>query len=142
MAISQKLNGRAMSLPGGVLLGSAMSLLWTIAASVILAKLMETETLREASIGYGSMVILLTASMLGSGIAWRRVKRQPVVVCLVTGGTYLLMLMGITALFFGGQYEAVGVTALLVIAGCTVTLLWTMKKRKSGAGRQRRTYRK
>ena len=35
--------------------------------------------------------------------------------CLAAGGGYYLCLLAITALFFGGQYQGVGVTALMVL---------------------------
>ncbi len=133
MAVSQKMNGRAMSLPGGVLIGSLSALGWTVVVSVILAKLIEMGTLHENAVGYGSMIILLTASMLGSRIAWGKVKRQRAAVCFSTGGIYLLMLMATTVLFFGGQYEAVGVTTFLVGAGCSVTLLMSLREKNSGS---------
>lgn len=117
MIVTRNSTGRAMTLPGGILLGACTSLLWTIAGAAILALLIDKEILAQTAIGYGSMVILLTASLIGSQTAWRKVKHQRVLVCMSAGGMYFLMLLAMTALFFGGQYEAMGVTAGLILAG-------------------------
>ena len=128
MAVIYKSNGRAMSLPGGVMLGAGVSVLWSVVTAAVAAKLIEKEVFSEDAIGYGCMIILLTASLLGSVTACKRVKRQRAVVCLCTGGAYFLTLLGITAMFFGGQYEAVGVTACMILAGCASVILMGLRQ--------------
>ena len=66
MATKYQSTGRAMTLPAGVLLGAGMAFIWTIAMSAVMAKLIEMEVFPESAVGYGSMVILLTASALAS----------------------------------------------------------------------------
>lgn len=63
------------------------------------------------------MVLLIVSSFAGAMISFGRIKRQRMLVCIVSGVIYFAILMSITALFFGGQYSAVGTTALLVLAG-------------------------
>ena len=133
MAIAYKPTGMATTIPAGILIGSGAAMFWTIGASVILAKLIETEVFPENAVGYGSMVILLTASALAAVTAWRKIKRQRAMVCLVSGGVYFLMLAAMTALFFGGQFQAVGVTAGLVLAGSGSVVLMGLR----GPGRKK-----
>ena len=116
MVANKKITGRATSLPVGLAIGAACSLAATLILTAILAKLVEAETLPVEKIGYGIMVLLIVSSFAGAMISFGRIKRQRMLVCIVSGVVYFAMLMSMTALFFGGQYSAVGTTALLVLA--------------------------
>lgn len=115
--------GKASSMPGGIFLGAMTSTASTLLGCGILAKLLETEVLPENTLGYGVMVILLMASYLGSILAWKRIKHQKAMVCILTGAAYFLILLAITALMFGGEYSGVGVTSLLILCGSTLAML-------------------
>lgn len=104
-------------MPAGLAIGGAVSLGITLLGAAVLAKLVDQETLAWENVGYGVMVVLLLASFLGAMSAWGRIRRQRLLVCAVSSAIYFGLLLSITALFFGGQYEAVGVTAALVLAG-------------------------
>ena len=58
--------------------------------------------------------------------------------CLLTGVCYYLALLAMTALFFGGQYSALGVTALAVLAGSGGAALLSIltEKSKNNHGRK------
>lgn len=137
MVSNQKFTGKATSMAGGVLKGALASLIWTFLASGLLAWLIHREYLPQNAVGYGRMVILLTASALGAAYAFGRVKRQRIAVSAYTSGVYFLMLLGMTALFFGGQYTGMGVTLLMVLAGTGSVLLLGGR-----GGRHNRTVRK
>lgn len=123
MVRNQKMTGRAVSMPAGVFNGAVISLVITILGSAITAKLLDTGKMREEMIGYVIMVILMAASFVGALVSKTRIKRQKLLACGLAGAVYFLELMGITALFFGGQYEAVGVTGSLVIGGSLLASL-------------------
>ena len=127
----QKATGRAMSMPAGIAVGMAVSLLVTLVGAFVLGWLIDKEMLEMNSIGYGAMVILLAASFLGALTAKTRIKHRYLVVCLVSGVGYYLVLLAITALFFGGQYQGMGVTLALVLAGAGTAGLLSIKKKKS-----------
>jgi putative membrane protein (TIGR04086 family) len=127
----QKATGRAMSMPAGVSVGMAVSLVITLVGAFVLGWLINQETLAINSVGYGAMVILLAASFLGALTAKVRIKHRYLVVCLLTGVGYYLVLLGITAMFFGGQYRGMGVTLALVLAGSGAAGLLSIKKKKS-----------
>ena len=76
------------------------------------------------------MVLLIVSSFAGAMIAFSRIKRQRMLVCIVSGVIYFAMLMSVTALFFGGQYSAVGTTALLVLAGSGTAALLGLRQRR------------
>ena len=104
-------------------MGAGSALLCSLAGSAILAYLIQKESVAYDAMGYGIMMILLGSSLAGSYLAWRKIKHRRAAVCLATGGTFFLMLLSITALFFGGQFEAVGVTALLIFSGSASVIL-------------------
>lgn len=123
MTIKSKATGRAASLPASLAIGVGFALLWTVLGAMLVAKLVDNEVMPQESIGYGSMAILLTASFLAAAVSFGKLRRQRVPVCLGAGGAYFLCLLAVTALFFGGQYEGMGVTAVLVLLGAGAAIL-------------------
>ncbi|MGM9548845.1 MAG: TIGR04086 family membrane protein [Faecousia sp.] len=123
-----------MSLPAGLAVGALFSLGATLILAAVLAKLVESETIPVEKIGYGIMVLTVLSAFTGAMVSFRGIKRQRLLVCGVSGAIYFAILMSITALFFGGQYSAVGITALLVLGGSAAAALLGL--RQSG-GRKR-----
>lgn len=103
MVANKKITGRATSLPAGLAIGAVCSLAATLVLTAILAKLVEAETLPVEKVGYGIMVLLIVSSFAGAMISFGRIKRQRMLVCIVSGVIYFAMLMSMTALFFGGS---------------------------------------
>lgn len=123
MTTTRKPTGRARSMPAGLAIGALTSLGITLAAAIITAKIVDTGAAKEGNIGYFAMGILLISSYLGSIAAAMSIKHQKLMVCGISGGIYYGMLLGMTALFFGGQYQGMGVTALLVLCGAAIAAL-------------------
>lgn len=132
MVVNQKPTGRALSIPAGLAFGAVVSLGVTILSAALLAKLVDSEMLAEENIGYGIILLLLAASFTGAMTSYIRIKRQRVLVCLLSGVVYFAMLLSITALFFGGQYDAVGVTAILVLGGSAAAALLGLRDSRGG----------
>lgn len=101
----------------GLLAGCGVSMLITLIAAALLARLLDSEKLAWENVGYGIEAALVLASFCGSMTAFRKIKRQRLVICAVSGVMYFCILLGLTALFFGGQYESVWLTAGLILAG-------------------------
>lgn len=133
MVINRKPTGRAASMPAGLLAGGICSLTGTLVLSAVLAKLVDIEKVPQDKIGYGIMVLLLVCAFLGANIACGRIKRQYLVVSAISAGIYFLILICITALFFGGQYSGIGVTAILVLCGSVLAAF-----ARSGKGERRK----
>lgn len=117
MVRSQKVTGRTSSIPAGLAAGAAVSTVVTGIGTVLLALLLDRETISWEAIGYGILTMILLAAYLGALCAYSRIRRRKAAVCFLSGLTYFGILLMVTALFFGGQYEAVGVTGLLVAGG-------------------------
>lgn len=135
--MAKKRNGRASTMAGGLAAGAAVSIVLTLLLSVLVGKLADMEIISETAIGYAAMGILLLSSIAAAVVAIGRIKRQRLIIGLASGGIYYLMLLSITALFFGGRYTGMGVTALVVTAGCGAVILAGM-----GQGRSRQTHRR
>lgn len=130
MVANRKVTGTAVSMPMGLLIGTAVSLGLTLTGAAVLAKLIETEAVAEIGIGYGTMLILLLASMTGSLMAYAKIKRQRMLVCALNGLIYFLVLLSMTAIFFGGQYAGIPVTALVILAGSVSAGFMGLHERK------------
>lgn len=135
MVINRKPTGRASSMPAGLIAGALCGLVGTLLFSAILAKLVDSEIIPQDKVGYGIMVLLLICAFLGANEACRRTKRQYLIVCAISAGVYFLILLSITALFFGGQYSGIGVTAILILCG---SILSAFTRSRKGEGRKRR----
>ena len=134
----QRVTGRAASVPGGMAAGGVTSLMSTVTLAAVLAKLVSVGILDQEKIGYGIMVLLMTASFLGATVAQWRIQRRRSLMCMISGGIYFLMLLSITALFFGGQYTGIGATALMVLAGTGIAALRAGRAAEKGMRNGRR----
>lgn len=134
---TQKMTGRASSVPSGLVYGAAINMGVTLIIAVILAKLVDAEMMACENIGYGVMVLLLVASYLGAFVSSGKIKRQRLLICFMSGLVYFAILLTITALFFGGQYEGVGVTLLLVFSGSMSAAFLSGREKRGGKGLKR-----
>lgn len=117
MVLNKKVTGKAVSMPVGLGVGLAVSLSMTLLFVAVIAHLILGEKLEEEAIGYGAMIVVPLAAAIGALAAAGVVKRRWMVVCIGSGALYFLSLLSITAFFFGGQYDGVGITALLIVIG-------------------------
>lgn len=131
MVINKKVTGNAMNMPVAMGIGLACSMIITIVGTVITAYLVLSEKIGENAIGYSAIVILLLASAAGAWLTAGLIKRRWMVICVGAGGIYYLTLLAITALFFGGQYQGMGVTALVVLGGCGAVGLLGLNRGRS-----------
>lgn len=132
MTLNHKPTGTSMSMPAGLAIGGIWSLCVTLVMAALVAKLMDMEAIRQDSIGYFVISILLVASTTGALLSFGRIKRRRMVVCMVSGLIYYCVLLSITALCFGGQYQGMGVTGLVVLGGSLCAGLLGIHEKKQG----------
>lgn len=137
MQTKQKYTGRTLSVPAGIGIGLAVSVGITGASIAVLAKLVDSETMPWENVGYGIMVMLLAASFFGALIAYGKIKRQRLMVCLLTGAAFFGTLLALTALFFGGQFDGALFSFLLVLAGSGAAGLLGLRQGRGGAQKRR-----
>ena len=134
MGKTQKYTGRAVSLPVGLSMGTSISVLITGLIIAISAHLISTQKIAQEHIGYCAVFALLAGSILGALVASGKVKHRLMVVCILNGMAFYSVLLMVTALFFGGRYQGVGVTLVVVFLGSVAAALiqnWTTLKRQT-----------
>ncbi len=126
--------GRRMPIAGAIGIGVAVSFVVTLIGAAVLATLVGKGTLPEGGIGGGAMVILVICTAAGAVVASLLFPGKRLVVCGLTALGYYLSLLALTALIFGGQYQGMGVTALMILLGAVLTVLPALlgKGRKKG----------
>lgn len=130
-----KATGRTLSMPAGLAVGGLTSLGITLGGSAILAWLIHREMMEMENVGYWILGMLLAASFFGAMTAWRKIRRRRMLVCAASGAVYMGILLAVPALFFGGKYSGVWVTALVVLAGSLAAGLLGLRQ---GRGARRR----
>lgn len=138
MVQNKKYTGRAVSMPAGLTMGVSAALLVTLLSAVLIAWMINAEYVAEQKTGYGIMIALMAAAYVGAITASMKIKRRKLLVCTLSGILYFAALLGITALFFGGQYEAVGVTGILVMGGAMLAALIHPFKDRGGKRKKHR----
>lgn len=135
MSAKKMKQNTSSSIPAGIGIGLLVSIVITLAGSALTAYLIHGESVPEEGMGYGILLTLLLSAIAGAWISVGRIQRLRMQMCMLSGLCYYLTLLSMTALFFGGQYSGMGVTALVVLGGCgTVAILGTIggKRRKIG----------
>lgn len=133
----KKPTGRAPSLGKSVAVGVALGAAWTVLCAVIIAKLVDSEVLAMENIGYGSMVAVLSAVFMGASLAGKRAGHMVVQASAISGVAYFVCLLLVNALFFGGSYTGLGITAVLIAVATALALLAAGKGRPA---KRRRHY--
>lgn len=131
MTLNRKVTGKASSIPAGLAVSGTFSMVITLLVVMIGAYMLSNGILPQEQIGYCSMTALLSGSLLGAVTAARRIKHQKLLVGLLNGVVYYLSLLAITALFFGGQYQGMGVTLLLVLGGSAIGAILANREQKT-----------
>lgn len=129
--------GKAPSLVKSVVGGSAASLSAAFLGAALLAKLLDMELMQMEQTGYWILGLHLIAVFLGARKAMAGMGREGVLSAGITGGLYYLCLMGVNGMFFGGAFQGMGITLLLVIFSSVCAILTG----RQGAGKKgRRRY--
>ena len=108
---------------------AGISLVLTVVLSGMFSLALEKNWLAFEESGYAVMILLLFVTITGGIVAANRIKHQILAVCAASGAVYFIMLLSITALFYGGQYCAVGETAAIVVMGTGIAALLCLKGR-------------
>ena len=127
MGINWKSKGAASSIPWALAISAIVNIVITLTGGAITAYLLLTERIGENGIRYASMIILLISAIMGAWSAYSCIKKQRLQICMMSAGVYYLLLMAITALFFGGQYQSMGITAVIILVGTVLVAILTGK---------------
>lgn len=130
--------GKSLSFPGGMTVSGITSMSITILASVIIAQMLDSGQITWEQSGYWIMGMLLLSAFLGAKAAIVTIKRQKLAVSMMSGILYWGIMLCVTALFFGGNYDAVLETAALIIAGSGCAAMVSLPQKRSRRKRRRK----
>ncbi len=117
MILSKKTTGKAVPMPAGVGLGVALSVVSLLIQCAALSWFVLKGVIGGEIIGYGSMGALSLSAMLGAAVASAKIKRRQMLVCLLTGALFLLVLVLVTVICFGGRFSGVITTVIVCLLG-------------------------
>ena len=120
MRMKKKLSGGSMGIPGGLAVGAVASMAITLGGAAIIAALLASEKIGEGATQSLSMIIQALAAIAGALCSYGITRKMRLQVCLLSGVCYFLILLGMTALLFEGQYGGVWLSGLLILAGSAV----------------------
>lgn len=124
--------GKTVSMPVGIAMGTSLAVITTIGGAAILASLIGNESVSEGMMKTGCMMIHFLSAALGAIVSAAVTKGKRLPVCIISAATYFGILLAMTALVFGGQYQDILPTALIVIAGGGVAILPALIRKGSG----------
>ncbi len=127
------------SMPAAIGMGLFASLAVTLIGAGVLAWLMATERVGDGSMGIGCGVILAVASAAGALLASSMAGTQRLVVSAITAACYYALLLGMTALLFGGEYKGMGTTALWILGGGILSICPAFLPKKGSRRPMKRT---
>lgn len=136
MAKSLKIIQGTSSMGGKLALGAVVSMVVTFIGAAICAAMVSSEMISEGSMGYCAMVILFLSAVAGAVAATMKVQEKRLYISIITGLVYTLILLAITALFFDGQYQGIGVTLIVVLSGCILVVLLDQSRGKGVKSRR------
>lgn len=111
----KKVSGRASSMAVGVVTGAVVSVTILLILTATMAWLVMDGKMREDIRGFWLMITHVIATIPGAIVATSMVKRRRFLVCIAVGGTFFAFLVALTASFFGGQYQGVFVSCILIM---------------------------
>ena len=123
MTRMMKRTGCAKSMPAGLAIGAGSAMGITLLGCGLSAKLVDMELMEQGKIGYAIMIVLMAASFASAIVSCKKIRRRKALVCACSGAVYMLLLLIMTALFFGADYEAVWETMAVISAGSMLALI-------------------
>lgn len=122
----------ALVLTGGI----AVSLFVMLACSALLAKLISMEIIGEENTVICTGVTLLLSAAAGTGTATSGQKENKIYIGLANGSMYSAILLLITAVALGGQYQGVLVSVILILCASIMPAILFKNKTKHSKSRR------
>lgn len=121
--IHNRKNGRASVLTQ-IILGWLVAYIVTLIMAIIGAIFVSAERIGQESEGILATVTILASIVAGALVALKNQNERRIVICLISAAVYFVSLLCTNLLFFSGQFQSIGVSALLIFgAAIAVSLL-------------------
>ena len=120
--------------------GVAVSLLTMVVCIAIFAALIQSETITVGWCGYCVVGIHLMSIIIGVCVALKGEKGNALWISLMLALIYYTVLIVMTAIVFGGQYQGITVTAFVILTGCVMPVImgkWHLNVGKGHRNRKR-----
>ncbi len=122
----------------GIGIGILVSVLITVIGAMILAWLMAQEKMELSSSNAASALIHYLSAFSGIMIATVLTKKNKLPVVGAVAGGYFLILLAVTALIFGGEYQGfLGGLIFTLLGGGAVMVLSIKRKKRAQTSKRR-----
>lgn len=119
-----------------MIVGIVTSMLVLSAVLALIAILIKADIMDETGLGYYIVFGHLLAIITGCRIAIAERKENKLITCLLLGAVYCTLMLLMTAIFFGAQYQGVPATMIVMISGCVLAALVNKNGMKAGKTRR------
>lgn len=120
--------------------GIAVSLLVMVITIAIFAGLIKSERITEGASGYCTVCIHLLSIIIGACVASKEEKGNILRISLLLALVYCAVLIAMTAIVFGGQYQGISATIFVILTGCVIPVImgkWRLNVGKAHRSRKR-----
>jgi len=106
---------QSKKIPVGIGVAMLYGMAVMLVGALVMTWLLSTEKIQEETIKYGVMMVLILSAGASSGGAIYHVRQNILPVSVGTGFVFIIVLLGMNALFFDGKYEGIGATTIVVL---------------------------
>lgn len=121
-----------VSIPKAIGYSLIVSMITSLLGILAAAYLIYNEIIIQENMGVVVTVVLLLSSAASAITAINTAKRMRLQMSLLSGVAYYLLLLSVTALFFGGEYSGIVLTAVTILASCGIVAIGDMFVNKRG----------
>ncbi len=133
----KKIKGTNNTFTRGIILGAAVSIIISLVGSAIAAAAIHAQTIPQSSMQIVACIILLISSAVGCFAGGRVVGSKRALISGITAGTYLLVLIAITIVFFDGMFHNFWAGLACVAGGFVISCIICLKSNDGKYHRKR-----
>ena len=112
--------------------GTAISMAVAFAGAAIYAWVILAGKVEQNTAATAAGTVLFLSAFIGSWIAANMAEGKKLQTALISGGSFLAILLLITAAFFGGQYNGVWIGVILTLTASLATAMLSLRRGKTG----------
>lgn len=139
MGKKRSVSESASTIPKGIGISLIISAISTLIGIAVSAYMIHKEMISQEGAGIAAILVLFLGSTAGTITAIKTIKRMKMQMCLLSAAAYLLLLLSVTALFFGGQYQGILTAVSAVVGGSGIAVISIILTDKRGNRFRRKT---
>jgi len=122
--------------------GAAVSLITSVGCAAICAAAISYDIIHQRDIGYCAVFIILISSMCAGLISAGSDRDKRMYIGMLASILYAVELLLITMLFFGGEYQGIPITVIVIVTGYVLSIMVSKKGMKQRKSMRRKKYRR